>query len=243
MDELYQKSATDQSETVESWAEILDDIKDFHKGHIAAAEEGSEGQHLRWLRTLRAQAMLEADAHVAYTFKEWKKFCDSKIEEMFLMAAIAKAEASDRSYFLITPEYWQDENGNLDEAKLYHIFDYRMAEHGPDQTFIMMQVPVGKYRVDFLLYHMTAECEDVSTWVKVPLVIECDGHDFHERTKEQAKRDRSRDREMATAGLHVTRFTGSEIWRDPMACFCQAENLLFAILRDIRKHRRIGGGL
>ena len=49
-------------------------------------------------------------------------------------------------------------------------------------------------------------------------VVECDGHDFHERTKEQARRDRSRDRRLQDAGYRVFRFTGSEIYRDPLGC-------------------------
>lgn len=50
------------------------------------------------------------------------------------------------------------------------------------------------------------------------LVVECDGHEFHERTKEQAAKDRSRDRRLQEAGYTVFRFTGSEIWRDPCKC-------------------------
>jgi very-short-patch-repair endonuclease len=50
------------------------------------------------------------------------------------------------------------------------------------------------------------------------LVIECDGHDFHEKTKEQARRDRSRDRDAQAAGFKIFRFTGSEIWKDPCQC-------------------------
>lgn len=49
-------------------------------------------------------------------------------------------------------------------------------------------------------------------------VVECDGHDFHERTKEQAARDRSRDRRLQAEGYRIFRFTGAELWRDPMAC-------------------------
>ena len=50
------------------------------------------------------------------------------------------------------------------------------------------------------------------------LAVECDGHDFHERTKAQAARDRSRDRRLQDAGIAVYRFTGSEIYRDAFAC-------------------------
>lgn len=48
------------------------------------------------------------------------------------------------------------------------------------------------------------------------LVIECDGHDFHERTKEQAEHDRRRDREMLSSGIPVLRVTGAEVWRSPV---------------------------
>ena len=48
--------------------------------------------------------------------------------------------------------------------------------------------------------------------------IECDGHDFHERTKEQAARDRRKDREVQSSGCPILRFTGSEIFSDPLGC-------------------------
>tara|TARA_R110000824_G_scaffold400794_1_gene609362 strand:+ start:716 stop:1204 length:489 start_codon:yes stop_codon:yes gene_type:complete len=71
---------------------------------------------------------------------------------------------------------------------------------GFNEFFIWPQMPLGKYRVDFGLMSTRGN-----------FVIECDGHDFHERTKKQAARDRSRDRWMTAAGYTVFRFTGSEI--------------------------------
>lgn len=50
------------------------------------------------------------------------------------------------------------------------------------------------------------------------VIVECDGHEFHERTKEQAAKDRARDRASVMGGYDVFRFTGSELWRDPMGC-------------------------
>jgi hypothetical protein len=58
------------------------------------------------------------------------------------------------------------------------------------------------------------------------IVIECDGHDFHERTKQQAARDKSRDRQLITLGYHVLRFTGSEIWADPRRCAKEVSRLV-----------------
>lgn len=79
------------------------------------------------------------------------------------------------------------------------------------------QVPIGEWRVDFLLGAWRESNEP-----PVFLAIECDGHDFHERTKDQAARDRSRDRALLSRGFQVMRFTGSEIWSDPIACAEQA---------------------
>lgn len=58
------------------------------------------------------------------------------------------------------------------------------------------------------------------------LAIELDGHDFHERTKEQAARDKSRDRLLQFHGWKAVRFTGSEIFRGAAACVAEAETLL-----------------
>ena len=77
---------------------------------------------------------------------------------------------------------------------------------------IEAQVNVLDWPVDFLVSSRSV----IGGWSK--LVVECDGHDFHERTKEQAKKDRSRDRRLQKAGITVFRFTGSEIWNDPCAC-------------------------
>lgn len=74
-----------------------------------------------------------------------------------------------------------------------------------------VQLPFG--RVDFVVW-----AEEIATRQYRRLIVECDGHDYHERTKEQAAKDRSRDREAVLAGYDVFRFTGSELWRDPWGC-------------------------
>lgn len=76
---------------------------------------------------------------------------------------------------------------------------------------------IGKYRADFFV--------DFSHPVhrgRVFGAIECDGHDFHERTKEQAAHDKARDRYFQSLGLIVLRYTGSEIWRDAIKCASDA---------------------
>ena len=78
------------------------------------------------------------------------------------------------------------------------------------------QFQIGKYRVDFLVKKFDGPREVDQ------IVIECDGHDFHERTKEQAQRDKNRDRELQDLGFKVYRFTGSEIWKTNGECVAKA---------------------
>jgi very-short-patch-repair endonuclease len=70
-----------------------------------------------------------------------------------------------------------------------------------------IEINKQKYRVDFLLIFNEGK-----------IVIECDGHDYHEKTKQQAQRDKSRDRNLQKEGYIVLRFTGSEIYKDPIGC-------------------------
>lgn len=50
------------------------------------------------------------------------------------------------------------------------------------------------------------------------LVVEIDGHDFHDRDQSQASRDRKRDRDLLRAGMVVIRFTGSDVYSAPLDC-------------------------
>jgi len=79
-----------------------------------------------------------------------------------------------------------------------------------------------KYRVDFLI--IVTDFRDHEDMIKV--VVECDGHEFHEKTKEQSTRDKKRDREMLACGYRVLRFTGQEIWKDAMRCAKEVENTI-----------------
>lgn len=84
--------------------------------------------------------------------------------------------------------------------------------------FIEPQFQLEDWRVDFLVHAYSygdASIKEIG-WRK--LIVECDGHDFHERTKHQAARDRERDRRFQDLGFTVFRFTGSEIWKDPWLC-------------------------
>lgn len=83
------------------------------------------------------------------------------------------------------------------------------------RLIIRPQAELDGRRVDFLIHVLDWRTDK---WRWRPLIIECDGHNFHERTKEQAAKDRSKDRSATLSGYEFMRFTGSEIWRDPWGC-------------------------
>lgn len=89
------------------------------------------------------------------------------------------------------------------------------------------QARIDRYEVDFLVEFSVDEyvrgraaggtSEEVRTARTVAMVIECDGREHHDKTREQAERDRARDRSLQALGYLVFRYPGSVIVRDPYA--------------------------
>ncbi len=112
-----------------------------------------------------------------------------------------------------------------------HSVDYACDFYGvdPDENedidnsfFIWSGVRVATYRVDFMIERDKHR----------RLIVECDGHEFHDRTKQQAAYDRARDRELFRMGLPTIRFTGSEIHHSPERCAAEVWTCLFS-MQDI----------
>lgn len=99
-------------------------------------------------------------------------------------------------------------NGDMDAEQALKKLNYK-----DNECFIVYETQgaVERYRADFIFSAISDEKFK-------RLVVECDGHDYHERTKEQAAHDRGRDRRMQELGYTVFRFTGAEIHRDPIKC-------------------------
>jgi very-short-patch-repair endonuclease len=97
----------------------------------------------------------------------------------------------------------------------------RSRPPGPYFTYAP-QVTIGKHRVDF---GFVADCFDLNDPVK--LAVEIDGHEFHEKTKWQAARDKRRDRDLVCEGVFVMRFTGSEIHQGASDCVQQVLDFMF----------------
>ena len=156
-----------------------------------------------------ACAVAERASRIARYTEEQKFWGDTPIERLFYSALLFHTMFGE-------PEcvQWELSHGFGPDAS-------RITKHFSNALYCDRQQEIeGVGRVDFLI-HAYAD------WPREPgmgspgwrhLIVECDGHDFHERTKEQAAKDRSRDRASAMLSIDVFRFTGSELWRDPWGC-------------------------
>lgn len=121
--------------------------------------------------------------------------CDSPIERIMAIAidrVMREQEGFANGYMVLT----------------WDIFGLPAAR--PCSIKIFPQAKIGPYKADFLAKY--TEWDGVS----VLAAIECDGHDYHDLTREQAIHDRRRDRYFQANGILIFRFTGSEIFSHPL---------------------------
>ncbi len=147
---------------------------------------------------IRLQYLSDAEDNYAYLVDDLHKVCESPIEKLFASGLVAETLLYDRIGLRV--DFVDD--GDFQGASSEYVT-------------IIPQHKTVKYRVDFYF-------EVIGHAGPIKLAVECDGHDFHERTKEQARRDRSMDRWLQSQGIAILRFTGSEIWKDARECAAQA---------------------
>lgn len=133
--------------------------------------------------------------------------CESPIEVLvyweFLVSAMSNPELSDEKICCVS---W---NNKAADNLVYDVY--------PQKTVVLGR---RTFRCDFLV-EILNDKEIVGK-----ICIELDGHDFHERTKDQAQRDKLRDREFQKAGYTVLRYTGSEVFKDPSIVISDIENIV-----------------
>ena len=81
------------------------------------------------------------------------------------------------------------------------------------------------YRVDFFIPVWYEKANRVKAFA-----VECDGHEFHEKTKEQVIKGNERDRELQALGIMVLHFSGSEIVKNANRC----AGKILEIIRDYK---------
>lgn len=99
-----------------------------------------------------------------------------------------------------------------------------------------------RYRLDFMLKPMEMLFETVGEPLGAVLkfAIELDGHEFHERTKEQVTLRNQRDRDLQASGWTVYHVSGSEFVNQPektlASIYDAATNALIDVRVQIAKH-------
>jgi very-short-patch-repair endonuclease len=96
----------------------------------------------------------------------------------------------------------------IEEMAYYELKLFQLS-YGWHHLTILPQLTLGKYRIDFVVI-VEFPNSDV-----LKIAIECDGHDFHEKTKAQASKDKERDRELQKKGYKTFRYSGSDIVKNP----------------------------
>lgn len=195
-----------------------------------------------------AAAAARSGFNAATALSETAKLCESPIESYMLAALTACAAQMEDNVFLLNPAV-----GPSSEPRYTHLLDgfgYDSKLERPTQLgavsissriAIVPQFKIGGFRADFMveLWDGCALPTDRAP-INVRLLVECDGHAFHDKTKEQAARDKSRDRSITAHGLPVMRFTGSEIHKNAFTCAMEVMDFLFAensrIERELMPH-------
>ncbi len=149
----------------------------------------------------------------------------SPIEHMFWVACKAICSAN---YITMNPEPY---------------FDHKGANRLGDGISVQPQVKCGKYTVDFLI---TQEVIGPYTHLS-PIVVELDGHQFHDKDKRQHSYEKERDRFLVRSGYRVLHFTGSDVVKDPFKVAHEALQMIGAFMacgiEDYRESNPLGGDL
>ena len=73
---------------------------------------------------------------------------------------------------------------------------------------------VNNYKADFLVQLFNKN--NRNNYVEV--LVECDGHNYHEITKSQVKKRNERDLALKKNGYDILHFSGSQIYNNPQEC-------------------------
>ena len=88
-----------------------------------------------------------------------------------------------------------------------------------DQCFPFSLVPQHEVQCDGTVYRLDFAIPEYL------IAVELDGHEFHEKTKEQVTYRNQRDRQLQAAGWTVFHFSGSELYRGQVDVVTSVANL------------------
>lgn len=124
---------------------------------------------------------------------------------------------------------------------------------------LIHQKKEGPYFIDFSVnlssafqnsFLLTGDIVSIINDISPKIGIELDGHDFHEKTKEQVENDKKRERYLRSKGWQIFRYSGSEVYKNcinlvlDLKNYCDSEIIkiqerLFYNLKKIREKKGV----
>lgn len=139
------------------------------------------------------------------------------------------------------PDYWNDESIKSPIEQIFiTAFEIYCKYNNKESIYLFPQREVRynekKYYIDFEFesddYLSCLVLGDKIKNHKFKLAIECDGYEFHQKTKEQVQKDNEREYDLKMAGYEILRFSGTQIYNNPLKC---AEDTYNYIMKKIEE--------
>lgn len=148
----------------------------------------------------------------------------TRVQELLLVNNVTKR---------ITPSVFYEEIKSPIEQIFLTAFELYIQILNKENIFLFPQheIKIGdkKYIVDFYF----EQDENVNPYyTDKKIIIECDGHEFHQKTKEQVKRDNEREYNLKIAGYEIIRFSGSQIYNEPFKCAEDTYNYIMKAIKE-----------
>jgi len=131
----------------------------------------------------------------------------------------------------------KQKKGEFTEEQVYDIliylrltktFEFNSYHITPQASFPTFKVDNKAIRADFYIW--------VPNDPSVKIIVECDGFQFH-NSKTSFINDKKRDRLFQLNGYRVVRYSGSEIWKDPVEVSSNLFDILEALDEDKEQKR------
>lgn len=136
---------------------------------------------------------------------------ETKFYETFL-------EVIKKGFVIIDDEKWEISEESIDDKYLYFLeinnkkyINFSIESQAEEEFF-------NGYRPDFMI---------TINGMYGGYIVEIDGHEWHEKTKEQARADKEKERMYLKKGFIPIRFTGSEVYHNAKMCVNEVFEIIF----------------
>ena len=140
------------------------------------------------------------------------------------------------------PEFWNDESIKSPIEQIFiTAFEIYCKYNNKENIYLFPQKEVicneKKYYIDFEF-----KADDYLTQLLLgekiknynfKLAIECDGYEFHQKTKKQVQKDNEREYDLKMAGYEVLRFSGTQIYNNPLKCAEDTYNYIMKKIEEV----------